>query len=245
MPVRKIIHDDVRDLDILSRTLYGEAEANNERDAISIANVICNRTEFKNWPNSISAVCLQPYQFSCWNANDPNRQRIMDASGEWFEKCKQIAAKEIQERASGISNDPTFRSTHYYETGVKKKPAWAKGKQPVAFVNHKSGTKHIFFNDIDTPPPNMTAAEALDKERPLVQTTTMKTGMVAAVGTPVAAAAGGKIIDTIMDHSDTAVSLISTLAQYTPQLLIGLVFVAGIVGFLVWNRYRDRQKGKI
>ena len=75
------------DIDILSRALYGEARPWDEDDARAIAHVVLNRVNYKNWPDSIAKVCLQPYQFSCFNVNDPNRTRIMSAKAgdnDWF-----------------------------------------------------------------------------------------------------------------------------------------------------------------
>ena len=50
----------------------GEAEAKDIDDAQAIAHVIVNRMRLPNWPDSAAEVCLQPWQFSCWNKNDPN-----------------------------------------------------------------------------------------------------------------------------------------------------------------------------
>lgn len=134
------------DLEILAKTLYGEASANNVKDAEAIASVILNRVKLKNWPNQIDAVCLQPWQFSCWNKE--YRSRIDNAKGKWYQQCIEIARRAI----SGEIADPTWRSTHYYATYIGV-PKWAFGKKPVYSVEHKSGSKHLFFNDIDTPKP--------------------------------------------------------------------------------------------
>ncbi len=136
------------DIDTLTRTLYGEAEAHNVRDAEAIAWVILNRVALPNWPDTILEVCLQPAQFSCWNTFDPNRKRIEGGHGAWFEECHRIA----QDVLSGAIPDPTSRATHYYATFVRE-PRWARGHTPVYSVKHKSGDSHLFFSDIDTPPP--------------------------------------------------------------------------------------------
>lgn len=130
------------DITTLARTLYGEARAKDEQDAYAIAHVIMNRVALRNWPGTVAAVCLQPYQFSCWNINDPNRDRILNASGKWFDRCGEIALDVLTCR----STDATARSTHYHTPKVK--PNWSKGKTPVYKTRG-----HMFFNDIDTPPP--------------------------------------------------------------------------------------------
>lgn len=43
----------------------------------AVANVIMNRVNRGGWYGaSIKDVVLKPYQFSCWNATDPNRAKI-------------------------------------------------------------------------------------------------------------------------------------------------------------------------
>lgn len=136
------------DLEALTRTLFGEAEAHNVADAEAIASVVLNRVDLPNWPDTISHVCLQPSQFSCWNRGDPNLKRILTRRGPWYERCREIALRAAQ----GEIPDPTHRSTHYYATYVPE-PKWARGHTPVYRVKHRGGSAHLFYNDIDCPAP--------------------------------------------------------------------------------------------
>jgi N-acetylmuramoyl-L-alanine amidase len=61
-------------------TIYGEARGSTQEDRVAVAHTILNRTKAKSWygkavsphpDHSISAICLKPMQFSCWNKNDP------------------------------------------------------------------------------------------------------------------------------------------------------------------------------
>lgn len=217
------------DLDILARTLYGEAESNNEADARAIASVIVNRTKFPNWPNDVSSVCLQPWQFSCWNAGDPNRERIQAASGAWFEKCKKIAGLAL----AGDLTDITHRATHYYET-KSRKPKWSKGKIACYSVEHRNGGAHFFFNDIDTPPP-VTAPQALEQVKPLSGSRTMRGAQVAASATVLSVAAEA------IDKVQPAFPFLEAMAQYAPWMLAALALVG--IGYMVYARMDDRAKG--
>lgn len=217
-------------LDILSRTLYGEAEANNEDDAKAIACVILNRAAASQWPNDVVEVCLQPWQFSCWNANDPGRERVAKANGTWFERCKYIA----REALSGHLHDVTNGSTHYYATYIKA-PKWAKAKTPTYTVQHRRGSKHLFFNNIDTPAP-VTAKQALDRARPLNTTTTVKAAQIGVLG-----AGGVGAAAEMVDRFAPALSTIQMLALYAPWAIVLLLL--GVVGYLVWKRIDDRNKG--
>lgn len=62
-----------RDLDIMARTLWGEARGEGYRGMKAVANVIMNRYASNNWPDNVADVCLQPFQFSAWLDSDPNK----------------------------------------------------------------------------------------------------------------------------------------------------------------------------
>lgn len=217
------------DLDILARTLYGEAERDDGADAIAIAWVVMNRVALPNWPDTVAAVCLQPWQFSCWNQNDPNRARIMAASDAdpWLQTCRRIAG-DVMKRAI---LDPTKRSTHYYATWMKTPPSWAKGHVPV----HETPAgryNHVFFNDIDTPPP-ADAKEALDQQKPLTKSKEIASGAATAVG-------GGLVVADAIDTIDRSRDWLSSGS------LIGIAIGLGIVGlgaFIIWNRIKARKDG--
>ncbi|MEQ9347752.1 MAG: cell wall hydrolase [Thalassospira sp.] len=216
------------DIDILARTIFGEAKANSTADAEAIANVVMNRCMLPNWPSTPAEVCQQAWQFSCWNTNDPNRARIMNASGDWFKKCQSIARKAV----TAGTHDMTNRATHYCTPTVKTKTYWAKDKQPCYQTDG-----HLFFNDIDTPPP-ANAKEALDQQRPLTATKTVRGGQVASVGT------GGAMIAEIGQQVTEAAYQIQGLTYYLSiaKWAFFALIIAGI-GFTLWARIKDRQDG--
>jgi N-acetylmuramoyl-L-alanine amidase len=215
----------LKHMDTLARTLYGESKPNDVADAEAIASVIMNRKRLPNWPDEVTAVCLQPYQFSCWNVSDPNRKRIMEAKGKWFEQCKDIADRAIMGRIP----DPTTRSTHYHTPAVN--PKWSKGKKAVYKTNG-----HLFFNDIDTKPP-VTAKEALDQKRPLSTTRGMKGGAITGAGITLSAAA---------DIAGQVQTQVEPLVVYSDVLKYVFIAVALIgVGVTVYARWDDRRKGRV
>ncbi len=213
-------------IDTLARTLYGEAKANDIQDATAIACVVMNRVALPNWPNDVEAVCIQPYQFSCWNTNDPNRARIFKASGAWFNKCVEIAMKAVDHQLV----DPTHGSTHYHTPAVK--PAWSRGKTPVFATGG-----HIFFNDIDTKPP-ATAKDALNQIKPIGSTDTMvatKIGGAASVGIGAVAQA----VETL----EPALPLATILAKAAPWAIVAVL--ALVLLYITWSRYQARKAGQI
>ena len=76
------------EIDILARTLIGEAENQGQRGMEAVAHVVLNRLEVSKykktfwWGNTIEEICLHPKQFSCWNYSDPNRERMLNINPE-------------------------------------------------------------------------------------------------------------------------------------------------------------------
>ena len=90
----------MNDIEILARTIYGEARGEYGRvdgglaALIAVGNVIVNRAQHQTWfGRSIRDVCLKPYQFSCWNENDPNREKIVAVTDDSpiFAQCLDVA----------------------------------------------------------------------------------------------------------------------------------------------------------
>jgi hypothetical protein len=224
------VTDKQYDIDTLARTLYGEAEPNNKAEAEAIASVVMNRLHNPRWhANSAAAVCLQPLQFSCWNATDRNRERILKASDSWFAQCQRTAERAVQD----CLDDRTRGATHYYLDSMPC-PHWAKGHEPCYQILHKNGTTHLFFNDIDTKAP-VTKKDALDQERPLHTTRTMKAGTVAGASA---------LTSVVADLTDVKTN-IAPLADYSHYIQTALVVLTLVcVGLMIWARYDDRKKGK-
>lgn len=231
----KVKHSDA-DLLILQQTLYGESEANDIDDASAIASVILRRVALPNWPNTVSGVCLQPYAFSCWNAGDKNRDRIMAATGKekWFRKCGEIAQAALDGKIADLTNG----ATHYYATYLEpgNAPKWAKGKTP-SYVNTYGKYQHKFFNDIDTKPP-ASASEALDQSRPLSKTRTVK-GAQGAAGVGVAATAFG-----VLAELEPAIPALDWIGRnITTALIIFGVLAFAAAAYVIYARLDDRRSG--
>jgi N-acetylmuramoyl-L-alanine amidase len=134
-----------KDKDILARTLYGEARGlYHKQDGglgalISVGNVVMNRVKAQTWfGKSVQDVCLKPYQFSCWNPNDPNRPVIesVTSSQSVFKICLEVAEHIL----SGRYPDLTKGSDHYYAQWLQPGPSWAKSQMPRIKISD-----HLFF----------------------------------------------------------------------------------------------------
>jgi spore germination cell wall hydrolase CwlJ-like protein len=133
------------DIDILARTIYGEARGEyaslegGMASLIAIGNVVMNRVKAQSWyGKTIQEVCRKPWQFSCWNEDDPNRKVLMQGEivDPVFTFCRKVATKVALEEWP----DLTKGSDHYHANSMLIIPKWAKGQKPKIRM-----AKHVFY----------------------------------------------------------------------------------------------------
>lgn len=131
------------EIDIVARTLFGEARGESVLGMIAVAWVIKNRADNPGWwGRSVETVCLKPYQFSCWNADDPNApflrgNKIIPPREYMLAREAAVAVLE------GHEPDPTGGATHYYSTSMRKPPKWAASGTKTVQIG-----RHIFYRDV-------------------------------------------------------------------------------------------------
>lgn len=123
------------DLDIFSLTIYGEGRGEYNRadgglaSLIAIGNVIVNRVKKGGWfGKTISEVCQKPWQFSCWNQNDPNLLVIQNVSKEdpIIKICRDVAVSVALNKWPDI----TKGSDHYFSRILANPPKWSQNRLP-------------------------------------------------------------------------------------------------------------------
>lgn len=127
-------------IDVLARTLWGEARGEPAEGKIAVAWVICNRVAKPRWwGRDVISVCRKPWQFSCWNENDPNRTKLLAVTPatESFLRCIARAAGVL----AGIYTDPTGGATHYLNPHLAD-PDWDDGMIVTARIG-----RHVFFKE--------------------------------------------------------------------------------------------------
>ena len=130
-------------VDVLARTLWGEARGEGADGMKAVANVILNREKIARekgkfwWGNDIIQICQKPYQFSCWNRSDPNFRKLqeVDKRDLYFATALRIANRAV----AGALEDVTGGATHYHAASIM--PYWAKGKEPITVIG-----SHKFYN---------------------------------------------------------------------------------------------------
>ncbi len=130
------------EIDVLARTLWGEARGEGTAGMHAIASVVLNRVRVAErhggywWGGNIVQVCQKPYQFSCWNRSDPNFRKLQAIGEEdlYFATALRLARRAV----AGVLEDVTNGATHYHAAGVA--PFWAKSEKPCAVIG-----SHIFY----------------------------------------------------------------------------------------------------
>ena len=145
------------DLDILAKTIYGESRGEGNLGMEAVGCVVINRWKSGKWFNgtdtnndgyeSIAEVCKQPWQFSCWNSDNPGLLEMVSCNlyNAPFRDCITIALLVIANSgdARWTGRDKSNGATHYYSDRIPP-PKWAMGKSPCQIIGH-----HRFFKDIN------------------------------------------------------------------------------------------------
>lgn len=140
----QLVIPDPADVHLLAATMWGEARSEGEDGMRAVGHVMVNRVG-PRFGSDLRSVIMAPWQFSVWNAGDPNRPLVRNP--EAYAKGGEnrdtwIAAQRIAyEVLSGASVDPTNGALFYHTTAIK--PRWSRygvGKETIG--------AHIFYRDV-------------------------------------------------------------------------------------------------
>jgi N-acetylmuramoyl-L-alanine amidase len=130
-------------IDVLARTLWGEARADSLRAKEALAALIVNRTRHAKsmdghywWGNSIEEICRRPGQFPCWGQPD----RLLAATMQ--DRAFRIAVRTARRAVAGFLADPTCGATHWHRR--TELPLWTRGRFPTAEIG-----QFLFYNDVE------------------------------------------------------------------------------------------------
>lgn len=106
-----------------------------------VSHVLNNRLNLNVFGVTLADVCVRAAQFSCWNTNDPNRAQMARLRDDdpVLQQCKDSLSAAI----SGLSPDPTFGATHYYDKRMMNPPTWRLGATQTAEIGN-----HLFWKDV-------------------------------------------------------------------------------------------------
>lgn len=131
------------DVEVLARTLFGEARGERRAGMEAVAWVIQNRAHQgpPRFASTISGVCKAPHQFTCWSQGDPNAKvcASVDESNPSFLLALNVATSVL----GGMVPDPTKGSDHYFVSAMKNPPEWRKKMTLQATIG-----AHSFFRSV-------------------------------------------------------------------------------------------------
>lgn len=130
-----------RDLNILSRTIYGEARGESFEGKVAVGRTIITRWQSGRWyaGKTIADTCQKPFQYSCWNPSDPNRAKLLSVPPDKPSMQNCIRAALAAERGEGP--EWLVGCTHYHTLAVM--PNWANGHTPAGQIG-----EHSFYRGI-------------------------------------------------------------------------------------------------
>ena len=113
-------------------TVLAEARGEGQRGMAAVACVIRQRAE--NRGLSFKQVCLQKWQFSCWNGKEiKDLTHLLDEPQAKYALWLEANMDKLKPEALGYAN-------HYHATWRRELPYWAKGKKPAKIVG-----QHAFY----------------------------------------------------------------------------------------------------
>lgn len=130
------------DVDVMARTLFGEARGERLEGMQAVAWVILNRAKQgkPRFSDTISGVCKAPFQFTCWSKSDPNsRVCALATDADPFFALALYAAAGV---LTGQVPDPVDGATHYHTVGMRPYPSWAGKLEYVKTVG-----QHRFYRE--------------------------------------------------------------------------------------------------
>jgi hypothetical protein len=112
---------------ILASTAWMENRGGGKLGMQSVMNVVMNRADSPGWwGNTVTSVCLFPYQFSCWNPGSGqivlNMEAMQDGDVNW-----ELAAAMAALAIAGNLPDITGNADSYYDVHRPRVPKWVKG----------------------------------------------------------------------------------------------------------------------
>ena len=136
------------DLITLALTIWAEARGEGRDGQRAVAWVIRNRYQQPGWwsrqrgddiaDDTITAVCRDPYQFSCWHPSDPQYPRLFLPATR--ERLDYLLARKVGEEvlAAPPEADFTQGADHYCTKNVARYTRWARGRKPILTLgNHQ------------------------------------------------------------------------------------------------------------
>lgn len=120
---------------IAARTMWAECRGEPREGQSAVAHVLLNRLRDGRWGKTLATVCVAPLQFSCWNASDSQRLRMVALEDDAPELLQMFS---ILRNAERVDKDPVRGAMFYYSDSMIVPPKWSIGMHFVVKINHHS-----------------------------------------------------------------------------------------------------------
>ena len=134
----------VVDLWYMAVTVWGEARGEGAKGMEYVAWVIRNRC--RRYGKPVREIVTAPHQFSCWNANDPNRKLLADPmAGSQANRIAFLTALQTAYRVltADESQNP-LPGVYWYYARTIPRPKWA---EKLEVVHLPDAGNHIFLRE--------------------------------------------------------------------------------------------------
>lgn len=136
-----MISPTANDIEVLSKTAYGEDRGDGLPGMVAVCWVVRNRANIAQQSGrkqfgkgSLASACLAPDQFSCWNATSGATLAKMSGAS-LSDPSYQLAMLAALMVALDHAGDPTQGATGYWADSIAT-PSWAAGK-PFVTIGHQ------------------------------------------------------------------------------------------------------------
>ena len=109
---------------VLAGTVYGEASGIGRAGMENVAQCVLNRVADGWNTGGVTGVCLAYEQFSCWNFNTPDRDRILAAEAAGTEPAWTLALTVADAALAGTNPDRILGADSYFAHSIAP-PYWA------------------------------------------------------------------------------------------------------------------------
>lgn len=121
---------DIYPLYLLALCIWREARGESVEAKRGVAWAIRNRVTHPGWwGDTWVHVILKPWQFSSFNAGDPNSIKFPSETDNAWQACLVISAEVFE----GQGTDPVLGADHYHDVSIEP-PAWTREKKLIASI---------------------------------------------------------------------------------------------------------------
>jgi len=137
------IFETLKEKELLSLAVYGEARGESIEGKVAVASVITNRLARRGWyGKTLQEVILKPYQFSCFLENDPNHDLLVSIAMNYVEYLGTYdALRQAWWVALGFLDgwlaSNVAGATNYFADYIPK-PGWATDMEYITKIGRHS-----------------------------------------------------------------------------------------------------------